>query len=130
MLIESRFDRGGQGWAVMGVGLNLAISADEFPAEVGETATSLALASGSAGPRPDEARAELDRALEHWVDEPPGRVLEEFRRRDGLAGREISWDGGAGTASGIDESGHLLVELGDGTSRALGAGEVHLSLEG
>ncbi len=130
VLIESRLDRGGRGWAVIGVGMNLAISADEFPAELRETATSLALASGSAGPRPDEARAELDRALELWVDEPAGRVLEEFRRRDGLAGREISWDGGAGTASGIDESGHLLVELDDGTSRALGAGEVHLSLEG
>lgn len=128
MLIESRFDRGGQGWAVIGVGLNLAISADEFPEDLRETATSLALAARSAGPRPDEARAELDRALGHWVAEPAGRVLEEFRRRDCLEGRRISWDDGAGTASGIDESGHLLVELGDGTSRALGAGEVHLSL--
>lgn len=129
VLIESRFERGREGWAVIGVGLNLAISADEFPQELRETATSLALAGGSAGPRPDEARAALDRALGHWVEEPADRVLDEFRRRDGLAGREISWNGGAGTASGIDESGHLLVELGDGTSRALGAGEVHLLLD-
>ena len=37
------------GWAVIGVGLNLTISRDEFPAELRDTATSLCDATGGRG---------------------------------------------------------------------------------
>ena len=129
ILIESRFERGGGGWAVIGVGLNLTIGTEEFPPELRDTATSLSLASGGDGPGPDKARSALDAALGRWVDEPAASVLAAFRSRDALSGRAISWADGSGTAAGIDDSGHLLVDLDDGTRRALGAGEVHLSVE-
>lgn len=128
VLIETRFEPRGGGWAVIGVGLNLAIAAEQFPEELRATATSLALASGAEGPSPGEARAALDRELGHWLEAPLERVLAGFGRRDALAGRRVSWEGGAGTAAGVDDSGHLLVELEGGGRRALGAGEVHLSI--
>ncbi len=134
VLIESRFDRGGEGWAVIGVGLNLAVGRDELPEELRETATSLAIESGETGAQPgkpssDAAKAALDAALDRWTNAEGAAILEGFRARDALAGRRISWDGGAGTAAGIDDSGHLLVDSDEGERRALGAGEVHLTVE-
>lgn len=55
-------------------------------------------------------------------------MLTEWRQRDALRGREVSWDGGSGVADGVDERGYLLVRLADGDRVALGAGEVHLRL--
>jgi BirA family biotin operon repressor/biotin-[acetyl-CoA-carboxylase] ligase len=128
ILIESRPDLEGTGWAVIGVGLNVSVAAEDCPEELRETATSLALAGGGGTPPEIEAvRSALDSALGRWIDSADDAVLAAYRERDGLRGRAISWDGGAGTAAGIDDSGHLLVDT--ETERvALGAGEVHLTL--
>ena len=128
VLIESRFERSGGGWAVIGVGLNLTVERDELPGELRDTATSLAIEAG-AGPGPPEARAALDEALGRWADADAAPILEGFRARDALAGRRISWNDGSGTAAGVDDAGHLLVNTDGGEQRALGAGEVHLSVE-
>jgi BirA family biotin operon repressor/biotin-[acetyl-CoA-carboxylase] ligase len=120
ILIEARPQ---DGWAVIGVGLNLAISRDEFPPELRETATSLATA-----PSPEAARATLDESLGAWVDAEAEEILEAWRGRDALRGREISWDGGSGVADGVSEAGNLLVVVAGGDRVALGAGEVHLSV--
>jgi BirA family biotin operon repressor/biotin-[acetyl-CoA-carboxylase] ligase len=129
ILIEARPQ---DGWAVIGVGLNLAIEPGEFPPELRETATSLATCGGSgtlSGPAGRErARAALDAALGRWVEEDAERILAEWRGRDALRGREISWDGGSGIADGVDERGNLLVVTAGGDRVALGAGEVHLRL--
>ena len=66
--------------------------------------------------------ARLDARLRSPLDE----VLAEWRRRDALLGREVRWDGGEGTAAGIDDDGSLLVDTGEGRV-ALSAGEVHLA---
>jgi BirA family transcriptional regulator, biotin operon repressor / biotin---[acetyl-CoA-carboxylase] ligase len=109
-------------WAVIGVGLNLAIAPDEFPPELRETATSLKRAS------PEDAREALNRTLARWLEADRAEVLDVWRARDALRGREVSWDGGSGVADGIDDSGDLVV-LGAGGDRVvLGAGEVHLIL--
>jgi BirA family transcriptional regulator, biotin operon repressor / biotin---[acetyl-CoA-carboxylase] ligase len=129
ILIEARPQ---DGWAVIGVGLNLAIEPGEFPPELRETATSL-----SAGD-PEEARAALDAALGRWVEEDEAAILTAWRARDALLGREIAWEGGpdesggdeerSGVADGVDERGNLLVVTAGGNRVALGAGEVHLRL--
>ncbi|HEX6116807.1 MAG TPA: biotin--[acetyl-CoA-carboxylase] ligase [Solirubrobacterales bacterium] len=114
-------------WAVIGVGLNVAIEPDEFPEELRETATSI---GGDA--EVEEAFEALCDALERWVGADDEAVLDEFRRRDALAGREIRWTGagaGAGRAEGVDPDGNLVVRLADGGVRALGSGEVHLKLD-
>ncbi len=130
VLIEAKPQKG---WAVIGVGLNLAIARDEFPPELRETATSLNLAPSGA-PFPSLGRVRrtatqtLSAALDRWVDAPRDELLAAWRGRDGLRGREVAWDGGSGVADGIDDRGHLAVRLTAGDRVLLGAGDVHLRL--
>ncbi len=123
VLIEARPQ---DGWAVIGVGLNLAIAPDEFPTELRDTATSL-FPSG-AGSTSARAAAVLSERLGRWVDADAAEVLAAWRERDVLRGREIYWENGSGVADGVDERGYLLVVGPDGNRIALGAGEVHLTL--
>jgi BirA family biotin operon repressor/biotin-[acetyl-CoA-carboxylase] ligase len=120
ILIEARPQ---DGWAVIGVGLNLSVEPDEFPAELRWPAISL---GGDVSA--EEARHALDSALERWVAEDAGAILSEWRARDALRGRKIAWDDGSGVADGVDERGNLLVVVAGGDRVALGAGEVHLRL--
>jgi BirA family biotin operon repressor/biotin-[acetyl-CoA-carboxylase] ligase len=109
------------GWAVIGVGVNLSIERSEFPPELRDRATSLGAAA-----TPSAALAVLCERLGDWVDAGAPAVLEAFRARDGLRGRQIHWSQGEGTADGVDENGNLIVVTADGERLGLGAGEVHL----
>jgi BirA family biotin operon repressor/biotin-[acetyl-CoA-carboxylase] ligase len=114
-------------WALIGVGVNVAIERDEFPQDLRWPAVSV-----GHGATPASVRAALDERLGAWVEAQQELVLSAYRDRDALAGREVSWvDGGAsrsGIAAGIDERGNLLVEVAGGEQVALGAGEVQLQL--
>ncbi len=176
ILLEARPQ---DGWAVIGVGLNLSISKEEFPPELRGTAISLFdpaekelgmdsshpssdpahkdqgngsaghsssadprhgdRGEGSAGPSPllsagplppvpSRAAEVLSDHLAHWVEADPDEVLDAWRARDYLRGREIAWDGGSGVADGVDDRGFLLVVAPGGDRIALGAGEVHLTV--
>jgi BirA family biotin operon repressor/biotin-[acetyl-CoA-carboxylase] ligase len=114
-------------WAVIGVGVNVAIEPDEFADDLRWPAVSV-----GHGATPDSVRAALDRRLGVWVDAEPEPVLSAFRDRDALADREVGWveegTSHSGTAAGIDARGNLLVEVGGGERVSLGAGEVQLQL--
>lgn len=116
ILVEGRPQ---EGWAVLGIGLNVAMREDEFPAELRETATSLA--AGSV----EEALTAVLAALGQRLAEPGDRTLAAWRERDALHGRHVRWDGGEGLAAGISDSGALVVETDIGRAE-LDAGEVHL----
>ena len=118
VLIEARPQ---DGWAVIGIGLNLSIEPDEFPAELRDTATSLGDVSTAA------AKALLNERLTEWVAADPDAVLTAWRKRDALKGREVAWEGGSGVADGVDDRGYLLVVTPAGDRIAVGAGEVHLT---
>jgi BirA family biotin operon repressor/biotin-[acetyl-CoA-carboxylase] ligase len=118
ILVEGRPQ---EGWAVLGVGLN--VTTESFPADIADTATSLALAGVSA--TPESVLADLLPALSHWLDAPDDEVLSAWRSRDALKGDRVRWSGGEGTAAGIDDSGALLVQTPNGLV-TLDAGEVHL----
>jgi BirA family biotin operon repressor/biotin-[acetyl-CoA-carboxylase] ligase len=132
VLVEARPD---DGWAVIGVGLNVAIPQDEFPPELRERAASLMPTEGEDGVPPGgapavrRALAAVNESLGRWVSASQDEVLAAFRARDALSGRGISWDGGEGRAEEIDQRGHLVVEKPNGERVALGAGEVHLDVE-
>lgn len=125
ILIEARPPE----WAVIGIGVNVSIEADEFPGDLRWPATSL-----GHGVTPARLRRELDRCLGRWVESPDEEVLGAFRARDALAGRPIAWEGGPdelgrrGTAEGVDERGNLIVADEAGERATLGSGEVHLRL--
>jgi BirA family biotin operon repressor/biotin-[acetyl-CoA-carboxylase] ligase len=125
VLIEARPPE----WAVIGIGVNVAIEPDEFPDDLRWPAASI-----GRGATVDAMRDAVSSALGRWVEAPGERALAEFRRRDALAGREIGWEGagidpGSGIARGVDERGNLTVELEDGDTIGLGAGEVTLRLD-
>jgi BirA family biotin operon repressor/biotin-[acetyl-CoA-carboxylase] ligase len=117
-------------WAVIGVGLNLSVPDDEFPADLRWPATSLGHGI-SAG----QALGALREALARWVEASSEDVAHAFGERDALRDREVSWEGaggasgsGSGTAAGVDASGNLIVETAEGEQVALGSGEVSLRL--
>jgi BirA family biotin operon repressor/biotin-[acetyl-CoA-carboxylase] ligase len=113
-----------EGWAVIGIGLNIATAPDEFPEELRQTATSLLIEAGS-DPGADAVLEAVLEALDRRLADPASAILGAWRERDVLLGSAVRWEGGEGTASGIDESGSLLVET-DAGRVALDAGEVHL----
>jgi BirA family transcriptional regulator, biotin operon repressor / biotin---[acetyl-CoA-carboxylase] ligase len=118
ILVEGRPQ---DGWGVLGIGLN--VTTEAFPPELAETATSLLL-SGTDTTR-DRVLADLLRSLSKWLGAPADAVLSAWRSRDALKGERVRWSDGDGIAAGIDDSGALLVETGNGLV-TLDAGEVHL----
>jgi BirA family biotin operon repressor/biotin-[acetyl-CoA-carboxylase] ligase len=109
-------------WAVLGIGLNVALRDEDFPLELRSTAASLGLEPEAIEPT---LRRLLD-ALTRWVAAPAAEVLAAVRDRDELRGQRVRWAGGEGTGIGIDDDGRLLVAPSDGPEIALEAGEVHL----
>jgi BirA family biotin operon repressor/biotin-[acetyl-CoA-carboxylase] ligase len=128
ILIEARVQ---QGWAVLGIGLNVAVELDALPEELAGTAATLGLPAGAIEP----LLAAFLAALERRLAEPAEDTLVAWSARDALAGRRIAWGPpgepdargeGTGIARGIDGEGRLLVALDGGGQTALGSGEVHL----
>jgi BirA family transcriptional regulator, biotin operon repressor / biotin---[acetyl-CoA-carboxylase] ligase len=111
-----------EGWAVLGIGLNVAVRIDELPPELHGSAGTLGLAPSDLEP----TLMRLLAALEQVLALDATALLSAYRDRDALRGREISWAGGHGRAGGIDGAGRLVVELPGGGRTALDAGEVHL----
>ena len=125
ILIEGRPQ---EGWAVLGIGLNVATTEDEFPGELRGIATSLQAAADGDATTPPEREAVLARlleALDARLADEPDKILASWSERDALRGQAVRWKGGAGTATGIDESGALKVQT-DAGLVTLDAGEVHL----
>ena len=119
ILIEGRPQ---EDWAVLGIGVNVAVALDELPGELRESAGTLGLPADALEP----ALERLLELLEDWLARADAQIVEAWRERDGLLGETIEWDGGRGVARGIDEQGRLRVLREDGRHELLWAGEVHL----
>jgi BirA family biotin operon repressor/biotin-[acetyl-CoA-carboxylase] ligase len=102
-----------EGWAVVGIGVNVSAAPD--------------LPEAAALGRDDveAVLGELLAALEARLAEPAASSLDALRARDALLGVRIEWDGGEGVGAGIDPDGGLRVTT-DAGERVLSAGEVHL----
>jgi BirA family transcriptional regulator, biotin operon repressor / biotin---[acetyl-CoA-carboxylase] ligase len=128
ILIEARPQ---EGWAVVGIGLNVDTPRAELAPELRESATSLRISTGAPVDR-SEVLAALFERLAAWISAlgEPQRVAEAFRERDALYGRRITWTRAGlretGEARGIDDDGALIVFRGDDDPVRLDAGEVHL----
>jgi BirA family biotin operon repressor/biotin-[acetyl-CoA-carboxylase] ligase len=132
ILVEARLGGVRESWAVLGIGLNVAVDLAALPDELHASAATLGLGPGEVEPM----LAALLVALERRFAEPPAATLAAWAERDALEGRRIEWSPpgeahaaaphGAGTAHGIDGDGRLVVALDDGGQTALGSGEVHL----
>ncbi len=119
ILVEGRPQ---EGWAVLGIGLNVALREEDFPPELRATA-------GTLGLEPEAIEPTLERLLggvERWIKASTDEVLEGIRARDALLHRRVRWAGGEGEGAGIDGEGRLMVATPRGRI-ALDAGEVHLA---
>jgi BirA family transcriptional regulator, biotin operon repressor / biotin---[acetyl-CoA-carboxylase] ligase len=128
ILVEGRPQ---EGWAILGIGLNVAVRVEQLPLALRGRAASLELDSGAIEPT-------LKRLIERLIARlavPVDVTLDAWRARDALYDRHICWDsegrrGKGGRAQGIDAQGRLLVRGEDGIVTALSAGEVHLESVG
>ncbi len=123
ILVEGRPQ---EGWAVIGIGLNVAVDVDALPDEVRVIAATLGREPEALEP----TLAELLRALEVRLTEPHETAVAALRERDALRDRPVRWAGGEGVGAGIDDEGRLLVRTSDGETNPLDAGEVHLGSSG
>jgi BirA family biotin operon repressor/biotin-[acetyl-CoA-carboxylase] ligase len=120
ILVEGRPQ---EGWAIVGIGLNVSTALEQLPAVLRDTATSLRIA-GVERDR-EEVLAALLEGLDRRLGQPPEEILPAWRERDALRGERVRWREGEGEAAGVDETGALIVET-DGRRVKLDAGEVHL----
>jgi BirA family biotin operon repressor/biotin-[acetyl-CoA-carboxylase] ligase len=107
-----------EGWAVLGIGVNVALA----PGELVEGAGTL----GRGRRELEAALGELLGALERRLGESADACLAALRERDALFGQPVSWAAGRGIGAGIDARGALRVRLEGGGETLLDAGEVHL----
>ncbi len=122
ILVEGRPQ---ESWAVVGIGLNVAVAETHFPPEIVARAATLGLEPDRIEPA---LKTVLER-LEHWLVSDAESLLTELRSRDALLGRPVRWAGGEGRADGIDGDGRLVVRTPDHGRVTLDAGEVHLAPE-
>ena len=118
ILVEARLQ---ERWAVVGIGVNVAVGPGELPPELRHRAGTLGLDPSAIDPWLEA----LLGALERWLCAGDDAVLEAVRARDALLGQEVRWSGRTGTGAGIDGDGRLVVMTESGQV-ALDAGEVHL----
>ncbi len=119
--------RAQQGWAVVGIGVNVALRLDQLPDELRSTAATLGLTSDDR----EAVIAELVEALQRCLLLAPAELLGRWQARDALRGQQISWQDASGEASGVaqgvNSEGALIVETSSGQRLKLNAGEVHLT---
>jgi BirA family biotin operon repressor/biotin-[acetyl-CoA-carboxylase] ligase len=118
ILVEGRPQ---ESWAVVGIGVNVAVRIDELPAEIRAQAGTLNLAPEAI----EEWLGRLLDGLAGWLETGQDQVLAAVRARDALLDQHVRWSGGSGTGAGIDDDGRLIVATADGRV-ALDSGEVHL----
>jgi len=119
ILVESRPQ---EGWAVLGIGVNVAVDVADLPPAVRDRAATLGRPLGALEATVDDLLA----ALAARLDEPASACLAALRARDALRDRPVRWPGGTGTGAGIDDRGALVVRRDGGGFETLAAGEVHL----
>jgi len=120
---------GGVAAAVVSLGLNVNFSVDDLPQELKDIAATLRDKTGKRWSLPRLTADVLARFEDMWpalAGEDGRRVMDGWRERDVLLGREVSLAVAGnvlrGRAAGIDERGALVIAT-DGIERTISAGE-------
>jgi BirA family biotin operon repressor/biotin-[acetyl-CoA-carboxylase] ligase len=115
---------------VLGIGVNLNVGQGDFPPDVAELATSLMAARGQSVPRALFTAAlltSLEAWLDRWADQGFGPIRSAWRKLSSTLGQEVLVKSDAnelrGVAEDIDESGALLLRVGNKLERVF-AGDV------
>jgi len=118
-------------YVVLGIGVNLNMSAEQFPADLRYPATSLAIELGKPVSRLDFIRAllrEIDVLYQRYLDIGPESIMTAWSELCELTGKGVSVDCNGqvieGTMIGLDEDGALLVRTAAGKIESVYAGDV------
>ena len=116
---------------VLGIGININMRRDQFPADLRHPATSLALETGREVSRLEFTRAlltALDDSYDAYLTNGYGTIREEWLSRFSMNGREVRVtfqnSSQTGRVMGIDDDGALLLRLHDGRVERVLAGDV------
>ena len=134
LLNEMSAETDGINFVILGIGVNLNMTADQFPDDLRQPATSLLLESGE---RVDRSRFtstmlnELDRLYADFLVHGFGPVREEWQRRCNASGRQVLVnDSGTectgGRFIGIDSDGALLLRSEDDILHRITCGDVRV----
>lgn len=134
LLNEMSAETDGINFVILGIGINLNMTAEQFPADLRTPATSLLLEQGRPVNRVQFAAVmlhELDQLYGDFRCCGFGPIREEWQKRCNANGREVVVsDGGAdllrGLFNGIDGDGALLVRLPDGRVERILCGDVRI----
>jgi BirA family biotin operon repressor/biotin-[acetyl-CoA-carboxylase] ligase len=120
-------------FVVLGIGVNLNMAREQFPADLRHPATSLLLEGGVAVDRTEFARAlltALDSLYGDYLHYGYDAVREAWLARCDTVGRQVRVDASGrvqtGIMEGIDDNGALLLRLPDGSREQVYAGDVSL----
>jgi len=120
ILLESRMSGGSSVVTIIGVGVNL--GQREFPPDLAEGATSIALETGQA-PSRESVLAALLEEFDAWrarlEGEGFGPVREAWRRLSDTLGRRVTVDTVTGLAADLDTDGALLIDVAGTLTRVL-----------
>lgn len=134
LLNEMSAETDGINFVILGIGVNLNMTTDQFPADLRHPATSLFMESGSRVARSRFAGImlnELDRLYTDFLASGFAPVRQEWQQRCNANGRSVAVsDAGAdvvsGMFAGIDEDGALLVQTGEGRIERILSGDVRV----
>lgn len=121
-------------FVVLGIGVNLNMTADQFPADLRAPATSLLLVGGKPVARALFGRAlleQLDVLYAEYLRHGPAPIMAAWEAHCDLVGKPVTVDEGGGTplrgtVAGIDRDGALLLTLADGSTERVLSGDVKL----
>jgi BirA family transcriptional regulator, biotin operon repressor / biotin---[acetyl-CoA-carboxylase] ligase len=118
-------------YVILGIGVNLNMAPEQFPADLRYPATSLAMETGAPISRLAFTRSllrELDQLYRLYLDQGVAPVLQLWQSLFSLQGRQVSVDLGGqqlcGRVEGLDGDGALLLRLDDGRLERILAGDV------
>jgi BirA family biotin operon repressor/biotin-[acetyl-CoA-carboxylase] ligase len=119
---------------LLGIGVNLNMTREQFPDDLRHPASSLFLESGTKVDRiafTQNLLEALDELYDRYLAGGYPEIRDEWLSFCGVIGKHVAVSDTAtperaGVATGIDESGALLLELSDGTVERIYAGDVRL----
>jgi len=133
ILIEGHFDKSHDGFAVLGIGIN--VNQDQFPPELAGKAASLKMVAGHPLDRQKIASSILRNLDARYPELDTGfaPILASANQRSFLNGKWIQAVAGEvlteGMAERLDDQGGLVLRLADGSETVISSGEVTLRIE-
>ena len=134
LLNEMSAETDGINFVILGIGVNLNMTAAQFPVDLRTPATSLLLEQERPVGRAQFAATmlnELDRLYDEFLTHGFGPVRDEWQQRCNANGHEVSVSDGAaetmrGLFNGIDVDGAMLVRLPGGSVERILSGDVRV----